>query len=707
MFKWLRNSLSIKAPLQGNGSMVQTINAMQEAPARGSAEIIAAFSDSPWLHQVLQQISYAVSSVAWELYYIKGKSGKAKHVAALQGATHDAREKILSRYKSSGDMVAIDSHPLLSLLENPNKSMSGNQMLALSQKHLDLIGESFWIIDTNEIGVPQQLWPIPPTWVTKIPTANKNTFEININGGRVNLPADRAVWMRHLNPSDPFGRGVGTGMSIADELDTDEYAAETAKRFFYNRAEPSMLVSIEGASEEALKRVAAQWENNHRGFAKSFRPHFYSGKMTVQQLMQSIDDTKLLELRTWERESFRTVYGVPPEICGITGNSNRAAITQAIRIFTLMVVIPRLEFLRSCLQSQLVPLYDDRLVIDYVSPMPVDEDLQLEYARVASWAMTRRELRERIGVLDRGEVDEVHMVPFGLYQQSPEGDVLLSSEQPQTLQLSDMYQRKISGCCGTSKASHIHTKGIAVVETILNALRPDRLTVELDPLWLESVDEWGSKVLDKLNAAVSFNMLNPLVKDHLQEFSSTRINGLVNETTREVLRSQLVEGFQAGESIRDLTKRVKTVFTDASERRAKNIAISEVNRSSNFATTQAHIISGVVTKRSWVATISDDRTRDEHLALNGQVVGINEPFVIGHMQAMYPGDFGIASMDCGCRCTTVAEIENPKSIAELAEVWKDYDAKVRPWEGKAKAALRRGFMAQQEDIIEAIDRLLA
>lgn len=51
----------------------------------------------------------------------------------------------------------------------------------------------------------------------------------------------------------------------------------------------------------------------------------------------------------------------------------------------------------------------------------------------------------------------------------------------------------------------------------------------------------------------------------------------------------------------------------------------------------------------WDATL-DGKTRPNHRKLHGQVREVNEPFELGGMKAMYPGEFGIPSEDCNCRC---------------------------------------------------------
>ncbi|GAF85937.1 unnamed protein product, partial [marine sediment metagenome] len=61
---------------------------------------------------------------------------------------------------------------------------------------------------------------------------------------------------------------------------------------------------------------------------------------------------------------------------------------------------------------------------------------------------------------------------------------------------------------------------------------------------------------------------------------------------------------------------------------------------------QAYKQSGVVERKQWLATM-DDRVRDEHAAMNGEKVGLDESFSNG---LMFPGE-------PNCRCTVLPVIE--------------------------------------------------
>ena len=207
----------------------------------------------------------------------------------------------------------------------------------------------------------------------------------------------------------------------------------------------------------------------------------------------------------------------------------------------------------------------------------------------------------------------------------------------------------------------------------------------------------------ELGQGPKFDLLNPLIPEHLEEFSSDRISGLVDETTRTALRETLAEGVRAGEAVRDLRKRVQSVFEEADKVRAETIARTEVLRSSGWATQESYKVSGVVAEREWVAT-PDDRTRDTHRALDGQTRKLNEPFEIDGQKAMFPGDFGDPAQDINCRCTIAAVIKDPEesTASEREATWYAFDAALLPLESEAIAALRRGFRKQELDVLEGL-----
>lgn len=98
--------------------------------------------------------------------------------------------------------------------------------------------------------------------------------------------------------------------------------------------------------------------------------------------------------------------------------------------------------------------------------------------------------------------------------------------------------------------------------------------------------------------------------------------------------------------------------------RGDNIGRTEVLGSLNQGMDQAlrqavdeNLVRPEGIKRIWDAT-GDSRTRPDHVAADGQEVGLNEPFRVGGASMMHPGDFGApASQVINCRCVVRQEVD--------------------------------------------------
>ena len=128
----------------------------------------------------------------------------------------------------------------------------------------------------------------------------------------------------------------------------------------------------------------------------------------------------------------------------------------------------------------------------------------------------------------------------------------------------------------------------------------------------------------------------------------------VNDTTKDKLRKTLSEGVKEGEGVKELSKRVSDVFKIRRGSESERIARTEVISASNEADIEAYDQSGVIEQKEWLATM-DDRVRDWHAEMDGEVVNLNEKFSNG---LMFPGDpSGGADDVVNCRCTTLPVLE--------------------------------------------------
>lgn len=124
-------------------------------------------------------------------------------------------------------------------------------------------------------------------------------------------------------------------------------------------------------------------------------------------------------------------------------------------------------------------------------------------------------------------------------------------------------------------------------------------------------------------------------------------------TTKDELQLLLGTAIAEGQSVQQLAKAIDDYYALESRRRSLVIARTELTDTINDGTLHAIQREGYA-RKEW-STVLDGREREAHHAANGQIVGINESFIIGGEVAKHPGDDSLSPANrCNCRCTVLA-----------------------------------------------------
>ena len=113
----------------------------------------------------------------------------------------------------------------------------------------------------------------------------------------------------------------------------------------------------------------------------------------------------------------------------------------------------------------------------------------------------------------------------------------------------------------------------------------------------------------------------------------------------------------AGQTIREIARSITSDFDGMSLYRAQLIARTETHNATSYAHNayykKVQEDTGQNMVKKWVA-VSDGRTRSNHALANGQVVDMDDDFIVGGMRMGYAGDprGGIANT-INCRCVIV------------------------------------------------------
>lgn len=682
---WGKIKSSFVKSSSSEGGGVSFLQGKIPPSGKGKRELLENLRDCPVLYAVVNKIAENVANIPYKIYVIR-KGGKAQKIH-IKDILNKQTLKLILKQENPEE---IKEHPLIDLLTFGNEFMNGKEIIMLTQIYLDLVGEAFWLLERNKAGVPIAIYPIPPTWVSRIPSPEYPFYQIDYYE-RKEIVKDDVIMFRKLNIANPYSRGVGIGETLGDEIDTDEFASEHTKAWFYNRARPDILIAVDGLKREDVQRLEVDWVSKTSGFWKWFKPYFINRNVQVHQLSQQFEGQSVIELRRFERDFIIQTYGVPPEILGIIENSNRATIEASDYIFSKRVIEPRIDYLRAVIQTKLIPQFDDRLIIDFETPALADKEFILNVAKNAYWALTIDEWRE---MMDKEPLPEdqgkFFMTPYNLVPS-------LNFGNSQTIQ---------------SEEKKIIKKSLSEdnVYELLEALDEWHIAYKVHPVYKKIIEELGQKALNEFGPGLSFNLLDPAVVQFLDEQAGIYITLVkdINETTLKELRETLIEGVRAGEGINKLADRIEAVFEDAKGYRAERIARTEVMRASNLAHYSAFSQAGIE-EHEWVAT-RDDRVRDSHFEADGQIVKVGEPFILGSgARALYPGDPSLPRKESiNCRCT-VAVVIKGESFLDTEEkrkaYWWDKEMKRTKYDRLFINAIRRAFQEQQNELLRKLREL--
>ncbi len=308
------------------------------------------------LFAIVDRTSNATAQVEWGLYR-KAKSGRKE------------------------DRTPVTSHAALDLWNRPNPFMPRQEFVESSTQHYDLTGETPWVIArVPGFSIPLEMWPVRPDRIEPVPHPEKfllGYVYTSPDGERVPLNVEDVIFLRRPNPMDPY-RGLSPVLSILPDLDTARYAAEWARAFFLNSAQPGGIIEVPvHLQDREFNEMRDRWAEQHKGVNNAHRVAIieHGAKWADRTISQR--DMQFVELRGATRDAVREAYGISKSAIGDFEDINRASALAAKAWFAEQQTIPRLERIKAALNFELLPMYGstgEGLEFDYENPTPPDPE---------------------------------------------------------------------------------------------------------------------------------------------------------------------------------------------------------------------------------------------------------------------------------------------------------------------------------------------
>jgi hypothetical protein len=143
------------------------------------------------------------------------------------------------------------------------------------------------------------------------------------------------------------------------------------------------------------------------------------------------------------------------------------------------------------------------------------------------------------------------------------------------------------------------------------------------------------------------------------DFIANRQNLLSNvpDEIYQQIQNELSTGLNAGETLAQLSARITQVFDEIEQGRADVIAATETAAAYGYASQQAALAAGIKYKK-WLHSPIPKEPRPDHIAIDGLIVPIDEPYPVGDPLLMYPhAPDGSPEDVINCRCISIPVTE--------------------------------------------------
>lgn len=385
-----------------------------------------------WVYAAAQINAFGVSAVPLRLY-VKGGTGRKLYRTAKpakgrkayllgDGARTPSRSVMTKMHDFGSDFEEVtEAHPVLDLLRKVNPQMNGFDLAATRTLWQELTGNAYLHVIPNTLGVPAELWPMPPQWVEIIPDPQK--FIAGYLYGRetqnkVTLAPDEVLHFKRPNPADLF-YGLGKVEAAWGAVDLNDAFHEMDLAFAANHARPDYLATIknEDASEDAIAEFERAVNERLRGPGKAGKFIALTGQVDLKPMAFPPKD---LGGRDEIVEEIAAIFGVPVSMLK-ANDPNLASAQTGFAQWRESTILPLLRLDEETLNQKLLPMFglQDEAVLAYDDPVPSNRalDLQEHQGLIASGVLTINEVRELRGFdpmdIPEADVPIVGGMPLG------------------------------------------------------------------------------------------------------------------------------------------------------------------------------------------------------------------------------------------------------------------------------------------------------
>lgn len=580
---------------------------------------------------------------------------------------------LLAGYEDEGRFIPDFSHPVTTLLRQPNPDMGMVEFLQFAITFNSIGGNFYGWKQRSRSGRVVAIWAFSDLNIS--PIAGRTTeeglvryYEYDAGDGiKIPIPKEDIIhWKWMIDPEYPY-KGIGAIALAAREVDRDNEASAYIFSLLKNNAVPPLVVNLEeddDSTQEEIDAMGLKWIQKH----SKGQPAFISAGMKVTQLGYDLNKLAGETLADVPETRIAASFHVPPSVAGLNVGVKRSDYgdTAARKAFTEQTLM---ALWRSFASEMYNGLKDE-------FPTGNNFTLQFDVSRVGALQELKKDQRQSVnelwksGMVTRAEAkqelgikplpgDDVYYVSLATEFVPAEGSgsvVRVDNNTPKALGSGvelKAKRRSVSKALLTIRKTSARKMESAlekyfgsladrVVERASKSVTSEQLSVKAklpnaDDLLNASDDAELEKLIKRFYVQVielswdswnvtlgiekAFDLTDPAVTralamagDHVAE---------IQDTTKDALRDLLQQANENGWSIDQIVRGVdgqpglRDIVDETYKNRARAVAISELGQAQNRATVERY--RGADVQKVEILDGGDDDSAPACNLANGQI----------------------------------------------------------------------------------------
>ncbi len=312
----------------------------------------------------------------------------------------------LYREKNKGDRESwerITQHPFLDLWNRPNSLMDIQFMRELTYIYRELLGNGYWYISRNAVGLPAELTPLlaQNTRVVGKNQVEIEKYEYSVGAQVFTFSPSEIIHFKVPNPSSLLV-GRSPLNAILTSVDTDKAMMDYSMNLFENGAFFGTTVSVPADMDDLnYRRLQREIQEQFTGASNAGKTKLLRGGQEIKSMVKTMAELAFVDGRRLTKQDVLESYGVPAHKLGSGSASatSRATAYELDRTFSEETIQPKLKAEEAVINRFLLPLWADDLVCEFEDTTPADREflLQQEESRLKTGYYSINQVRELQG----------------------------------------------------------------------------------------------------------------------------------------------------------------------------------------------------------------------------------------------------------------------------------------------------------------------